>query len=185
MFHFSKLTSALAAAVLMVGISTGVVSASTIAPGAVSIIGDDAYDYQGVFAKGSGAATLTFSLKALGGLTLDGGATTLEVTGAFKKLVVTLDSVAATFLGNTLDIHGHIIGRSYGFATTLFASGDIKDLVLSWTDVINGPHPSKSGTVAQINLQLYTSAVPVPAAGLMLVSALGGIGALRRRARKA
>ena len=147
--------------------------ASTVSPGTVAIEADNDYDYQGTFDTSSGANTLTFDLTALNDLVLDSGVSTLEFTGKFSGLSVMLDGVAAQ-----LDFTGRL-ARAYSFDPTEFATGDSKSLVLSWDDVIRAKN-NRSG-VAQINLQLTTATVPLPAGGLLLLGALAGLAALRRR----
>lgn len=181
MFHFSKLTSALAAAVLMVGISTGVASAVTLLPGPTSIIGNEEYDYQSFFPRSAVGSTLTFTLKALEALTLGGEGDFLQLSGKFVGLSVKFDGFTLTALPPASPLSTTAV---YLIGPTAFLSGDVKSLVISWTKIIKPAGSTPTGK-AQIQLQLVTSTVPVPAAGLMLVSALGGIGALRRRARKA
>ena len=178
MFHFSKLTGALAAAVLMVGISTGVASAVTLLPGPTSIIGNEEYDYQSFFPRSAVGTTLTFTLKALEALTLGGEGDFLQLTGTFVGLSVKLNGSAVTELipaGTT---------RIFSIGPEAFLTGDVKSLVISWKKIIKPTGSTPTGK-AQVQLQLATSTVPVPAAGLMLMGALGGMGALRRRARKA
>lgn len=147
--------------------------ASTIAPGPVAIAADNDYDYQGTFDTNSGSKTLTFDLTALNRLMLDGGVSTLEFTGKFTGLSVMLDGVEAN-----LDLAG-ARARAYSFDQTAFAAGEMKSLVLSWDDVTRA-NTARSG-VAQINLQLETATVPLPAGGLLLFGALAGLAALRRR----
>ena len=147
--------------------------AATIAPGPVSIAADNDYDYQGTFNTNSGARTLTFDLTALNDLVLESGVSTLEFTGRFANLSVTLDGVDATL------VYDDRLARAYSFDTTAFMAGDAKALVLSWDDVTRARN-NRSG-VAQINLQMTTATVPLPAGGLLLIGALAGLAALRRR----
>ena len=63
-------------------------------------------------------------------------------------------------------------------ATFLFTAGSDDDLTLSFQNQTVGPFGFALDNVA-------ISAVPVPAAGLMLLGALGGLGALRRRRKAA
>ena len=163
MFHFSKLTGALVAAALMVGISTANVSASTLVPGSTNISPNAIYIYTENFNPG-GAGSRTFDLTALANLLLNGQVSTLEFTGKFKGLTVTWDSVVLVLTAPVAGI------RSVLLPTTVFSTGDLKSLVVAWTSVVGK---------ATINVQLST--VPVPAAGLMLLAGLGGLGALRRR----
>ena len=183
MFHFSKLTGALVAAALMVGISTANVSASTLVPGSTNISPDMTYAYTENFASGSGADSRSFDLTALANLLLNGQTSTLEFSGKFIGLTVTWDSVLLVL---TTPIAGI---RSALLPETAFSGGDLKSLVISWTNVQGLSCSSKKPKVCTgdgtINVQLTTSAVPVPAAGLMLMAGLGGLGALRRRGKKA
>ena len=168
MFHFSKLTGALVAAALMVGISTANVSASTLVPGSTNISPDSIYIYTENFNPSPLGGSRTFDLTALANLVLNGQVSTLEFTGKFKGLTVTWDSVVLVLTAPVAGI------RSVLLPTTFFATGDLKSLVVAWTSVVGK---------ATINVQLST--VPVPAAGLMLLAGLGGLGALRRRGKKA
>jgi hypothetical protein len=169
MLGMRKIT-ALALAIAMV---TGVAAqAATITPGTTNIDAPNAYDYQGVFQVGSGANTLTFGLDAIEALKLKGAVSTLQFTGSFTNINVSLDGVS---VAGVCILGGAACG--YQLAETAFNNGDFKNLVVSWDNVAGGIQTG----VAQVNLQLKTAAVPVPAAGLLLLCALGGLGALRRR----
>ncbi len=160
------------AAVLTAAMALPVVAtASTLNLGADNININKDYDYQDTYKTNSGAKTLTFNLTAITKLLLGGGVSTLEVTGVFAGLSVKLDGVAANV------VFGGPLARVYSFNPLAFATGATKTLVISWTNVTKNP---KKG-VAQVNLQLATSPVPLPAGGLLLAGALGGFAALRRR----
>ena len=164
MFHFSKLTGALVAAALMVGISTANVSASTLVPGSTNISPNAIYIYTENFNPSAVGGSRTFDLTALANLLLNGQVSTLEFTGKFKGLTVMWDNALLVLTAPVAGI------RSVLLPTTVFSTGDLKSLVVAWTSVVGK---------ATINVQL--SSVPVPAAGLMLLAGLGGLGALRRR----
>lgn len=122
---------------------------------------------------GPAAGSLTFSLDAIPPTEAELSAqlNTLEFTGTFNNLVITLDGEAATLVGTftntTLYEVDSIFNSTNGFT---------QELVISWDSV----SPAE-GISAGINIQGVVAAVPVPAGGLLLISALGGIMVLRRR----
>ncbi len=141
--------------------------------GVNEVIAGESYSYTEEVAVGAGSGNRVFNLTATPPATptLDGRVSTLEFTGLFENLAVFVNGVEV--LGqNGID------SRVFAFET-LFnaANGFTQSLLISFTDVLEGPATNSS--VATLNVQL--SAVPVPAAGLLLLSALGGAAALRRR----
>lgn len=66
--------------------------------------------------------------------------------------------------------------RTRGFAIfTQLSAGETDTLTLSFGDTVNTIRGGQAG------LQMTVAAVPLPAGGLLLLGALGGIAALRRR----
>ena len=65
---------------------------------------------------------------------------------------------------------------------TLLAAGGADTLTLSFGDTVDQPLVPGTDGEAGLQMTVYgVSAVPVPAAGFLLLGALGGIAALRRR----
>lgn len=103
-------------------------------------------------------------------LTLTGRGT---VVGAFMSWFDGANTIFATF--EDVVLNGSTVGVGAAF-TTLFTSPDAltQKLTLGWD--------SFTGNSIQVSTQV--SAVPLPAGGLLLLTALGGLAAARRR-RKA
>ncbi len=131
----------------------------------------DLYLYEEVLAGGAGAVTRTFKFSAaladlpLGllasNLTLTGKGT---LTGAFMSWFdgTTTQTVALS----------PVIGIGYGASlSTLLTSTALSTLKFGWT----------GSSAGRIQVSMQVAAVPLPAGGLLLVGALGGIAALRRR----
>ena len=98
----------------------------------------------------------------------------------FVGLSVTLTNASGTtVIAPTADTAN---GSIYDLST-IFDSGDLSQTItISWT----GMKDSRTGGRAFIGMQIITSApVPLPAGGLLLFAALGGVAALRRRKQAA
>lgn len=123
-------------------------------------------------AGGPGSRTFTFVVdSAAAPLTATGGSANLFIgnsntfTGAFLSWTSAMGTVFA--------VPSFYNGSAY-FAelATLFTSpnGLVQTLTLAWT-----------GYTGEVQLSIGVAAVPIPAGGLLLLSALCGIAALRRR----
>ena len=162
-------TLALATAVVM---APAVASAATVmldeAVNNEVFIGDTiAYGEGGISTGGS----LTFTIvngEQPTGVELVSAVTTLEFTGNFDDLVVTLGGNAAVEVGAFGSSTEYSVGTTFDSV-----NGFSQDLVVSWSGI--------TGSDAQIVISGLVASVPVPAAGLLLLTALGAAGALRRR----
>ena len=91
---------------------------------------------------------------------------TLNILGTFSDLTVSwVDSLTNTVLYTTAVVVGVT-----ELNTTFTAPSLSQDLVFSWTD-----------SAANVAFDFDVSAVPLPAGGLLLLTALGGLGVARRR----
>lgn len=139
---------------------------------------DNTYSYSNTALTGAGSLTFDLTATPPSQLELKTRFSVLEFTGTFVGLVIQLttgEGVEFATLTNTL-------GDVSEFALNTIFNNDrnfTQTLNISWTDVMTG-----DSAQAGILIQSTPSAVPVPAAGLLLLSALGGVAALRRR-RKA
>ncbi len=146
-------------------------SAVTLNTGYNTIVVDESYFYTETAITGGGSRQFVLDASPAT-LALRGEFNTLEFNGLFQGLSVTL----TTLMGTTAAVLTPGVGNSQvANLDTIFDSvnGLVQTLDIVWTGV--------TGTGAGIQIQANTSAVPVPAGGLLLVSALGGIAALRRR----
>ena len=131
---------------------------------------NDALFYAEAPISGAGVGSRTFSLDATPpqGTALSLETSTLEFVGQFSGLSVTLDGASLVQVGATAT------SRVFGIDSIFDATnGFSKTLVIAWTNI--------AGQGAGILIQAQASAVPIPAAGLLLLTALGGAAAMRRR----
>lgn len=163
---------------LAVALLPGVASATTVVVdgGSYDIFADD-YRFNDVFLVGDAADVLTFTFvnysTTAAALTVF-GATVQQLTAAFTDGVDISFGTFSTFIAQ---------GVTDGFETTiLLAANSSTDLVLDFGAVVE---KGAEGGSADIDFALEAAAVPVPAAGLMLLGALGGLGVLRRRKSRA
>lgn len=176
------ITAAEAATVDIAGVSTAVTVTADLGG-----LGLSAQPFGTATANGA-----TFTFPITGGSVSEGGAL-IEHQGSG----VTLSSVAATAtVGNFLIdtalslVSGDVIGGSSGVTFFIFGSGDAlpgvellisSDLATVLTQTFNAPDLAGATfgyAVPDVSL------VPVPAAGLLLVSALGAFAVTRRRRRE-
>ena len=102
---------------------------------------------------------------------------TLEFTGLFQNLVIKV----ATNMGDVFATLASTAGNVKFFQlNTVFNNdnGFSQSLEISWSGVANA---AGQDALASFNIQALPSQVPVPAAGFLLLGALAGFGALRRR----
>ena len=163
---------ALAAAALVAPIAASAATVSLNMNGNTIIAVGDDYENQFTIRTPSGAGGAFYDITAASALMIRGQAVTLEFTGRFNNLAVALDGSALTQLINTATV------RSYSIAAP-FSALQTQRLSISWSDV--SPNSTSPTGAAQFNVQFAPAAVPVPAAGLLLLTALGGAAALRRR----
>lgn len=126
-----------------------------------------------------GAGSREFTLTASSEIALASSFVALEFTGVFNNLKYFIVTAAGQINATAEVASGPV--RSYSL-DTIFDSvnGYAQTLKVTW----DGVNVKLGSTTAQFNIQAVPSEVPVPAAGLLLISALGGVAALRRR-RKA
>jgi hypothetical protein len=173
MMTFLRNATLAAAMTLSMGVAAHAATLNNLNTGVNSIVVDEVYFYQETLAA-SGADSRTFTLQSLIPLKLEGAVVTLTLrsVNAIRGLSVALTDL----MGSTVltPVSSTSTSVTYEFST-LFNSlnGLSQDLVIGWDAV--------TGRGAQFNVQIATSAVPVPAGGLMLVGAIAGLAALRRR----
>lgn len=107
----------------------------------------------------------------------DAEVSTLEFSGGFIGLTAMLGSTALTLSNLSATV------RQTSFSIFFSQLNNYTEtLIVSWTGVAPGSRNARSAT---LNLQGTASPVPVPAAGILLFSALGGLVAMRRRRKTA
>ncbi len=168
----SKLKYTAAAAAL--ALTPFAVSAATVVnDGGTYDVLADSYEFQESYDVGESGDTLTFTFENTSGA--DAAVTFFGVT-VQQNTAVFDDGVSVDFgtYSETFDE-----GDSGGDNTTFtIAAGDSATLTIMFGDVVDtGP----TGGSTDIDFTVEAAVVPVPAAGLLLLSALGGAVALRRR----
>ncbi len=128
-------------------------------------LGDDYYYNPDIDAGGAGNDTFTIQAGSVP-VSLEGATVTLEKVGQFTDFMVMVNGTVI------IPIFDMMSFSAYEFTTTL-AAGVPQNIVVSWSGV--------TGAGAQYDMQLLPAAIPVPAAGLLLITALGGVAAMRRR----
>lgn len=139
-------------------------------------LGND-YEYQETVRTGAGSTVFDLSATPPSALALAAKFVTLEFTGMFQGLQVFLTNNMGQV--NATKVIDSDIVRSFSLDTIFNdENGFDQTLTVAWSGVT-----VESGTdgVAQFNIQAVPSQVPVPAAGFLLLGALGAAAAVRRR----
>lgn len=171
-----------AAAVTLAFVGAGSAATLTPGPGSNAIIVDESYVFATAIVPNS-AGSLVFNLDVAAAdapILAEVAIGTVELSSDFVGLSVTLTNAAGTtVIAPTADTAN---GSIYDLST-IFDSGDLSQTItISWTGVTD----ARPNGRALIGMQIITSApVPLPAGGLLLFAALGGVAALRRRKQAA
>ncbi len=137
------------------------------APGAAPFLGN--VDAVG----GGGDFTATFSATPT-----NFGLMKLTILQSFVNLFDDLKVEWQTLGGATLAAVDPIVAGSAELQTKFDAVNSTQNLVFSWTDSVDS---TAGGTQRPRGFDFEVAPVPVPAAGLLLVGALGALGVARRR----
>ena len=168
----------------VVGISTllpmGAV-ASTLSP-ANTIVNGGSYDMVGAyffgetFATADVAGTRSFTFSNFDAISQNLELTVATVSALSEKFT---GGVTFTWLGSGLSLAvGEAITNFSGSLDNLIAAGASDTLVVAFGDPAIR---ARRGGLANFTVSLDASPVPLPAGGLLLLGALGGLTALRRR----
>lgn len=150
-------------------------AATTVTTGGTYDVLADAYRFEAGHQVGDAGGEYTFtfynSSSTAAALTLFGG-TVKQVTAAFD------DGVSIMF-GDKFT-RDYAEGETDFFRTTFtLAAGETQVLTIMFGDTVSVGRFGNGD--ANIDFSLAATTVPVPAAGLLLLTALGGAAALRRR----
>lgn len=155
-------------------------SAATITPadsgGAAFDLLADTYSFQEQFAVGDTGDTLTFDFENTSGS-----------TAAVTLFGWTVEQNAAAFTGGVdISFGTYVASADQGVSTGgnaqfFVGAGDTVTLTLTYGDVFDTFGSTHPDDLADIDFTVQAAIVPVPAAGLLLLTALGGAFAMRRR----
>ncbi len=165
-----KMTAAAAAAVMVMAGSASAVTVAT-AGNSYDITSDNLF--VGAVASNGGAGTYSVNftspvdpLKGKSNASLTSG-----ILNTFQGLTISWYDAATNSVLNTASVVAGITSLS----TTFSGANLSQNLVFNWTD----SKLTKNGLPIQFDFDV--SAVPLPAGGLLLLTALGGLGMVRRR----
>lgn len=181
MFDFARKTFLGLAAVLAMGFAgqTAQAAVVNITDGqTINFDVGDLYLFEEVL-TGTGAGSFSFNfiadaadtpLPVLAATANLFGVTGGSLSGAFLSWS-NVDGILSTVLLGDIVFNGDVLGVA-AVLSTVFTSPDLLEqtLTIGWTD--------REGTV---QFSANVAAVPLPAGGLLLIGALGGLAALRRR----
>lgn len=169
--------STLAAAALALLPAASIAATQQFNEGGLTLIElDNTYEYANdAILSGPGALSFELGATPPSQLELATEFTTLEFTGDFVNLLIKLTTNTGNKVANLV---GSLGSTTVYSLDTVFnkTEGFTQNLSISWDDVESGPNAQTS-----VAFQGVPSQVPVPAAGLLLLTALGGAAALRRR----
>lgn len=170
MFNALKMAAvALAAAVLMTGAASALTSVS--AGNSYDIRSDTLFIGQAASFGGAGsyAVNFTSSIEPIYGQA--NASVTINVLGTFSDLTMSWVDVATNTILNSTSILAGITTLD-----TLFSGNPQgQDLVFAWSNST----PTRDGS--PVTFDFDVASVPLPAGGLLLLAALGGLGLARRR----
>ncbi|WP_176559560.1 VPLPA-CTERM sorting domain-containing protein [Rubellimicrobium roseum] len=172
MFDTLKVAAFAAAMALVPAVAS---ATTTLAPGgSYDLLADDFF-FDGQFNIGDAGNTYTIaftnSSDKFAAISIL-GATVQQLSAAFT------DGVTFTF--GSLDPVKIAQDVSSGFETSLtVAAGETVNLSVQFGQVVDTG--VRKGGVADIDFAVEAAVVPVPAAGLLLLTAMGGLAAMRRR----
>ncbi len=165
-----KMTVAAAAAVMVMTGSASALTAVT-AGNSYDITSDNLFIGAASSNGGAGSYSVTFTSPTDPLVGKSNASVTLGVLSTFKGLTVSwLDSATSSVL-NTATVIAGITSLN----TTFSGASLSQKLVFNWSD----SQLTSSGRPVKFDFDV--SAVPLPAGGLLLLTALGGLGMVRRR----
>lgn len=144
-------------------------SAVTVAPNGSALVSiGDVIDGQFLESQGF-ASPVTFTVEATEAMSLRAGSATMLRIGSWTDPVLKFGKTGSEVIVTGSDANGN---RGFSLPTIILAAGETATVIFEFTGL-------GAGTGGQVSF--LTAAVPLPAAGWMLISALAGMGFLARR----
>lgn len=170
-----KLLRTIVPAVFAMVMMTGSASAvtSVVAGGSYDITSDTLFTGQVNSMGGSGSYSVNFTSPANPVFSTANAAITVGILGTFTNLTVAWYDAATNSLLNSTPILAGITTLNTIFQSNHDRLG--QDLVFSWDN------SSASTNNGPISFVFDVAPVPLPAGGLLLITALGGLALVRRR----
>ena len=180
MLDFARTAALGTVAALALGLGAPAAEAVTVVVenGSYDISGSEVFIGDVTASGGAGSWEVRFNSLVDPLYGLANASVTNIVAGTFSNLVMSWVAVSDGFVLDSIVVTPPIVSLSTKFTTSGILGGDDIDqwLRFTWDNSLDG---------ASFDFDVTISPIPLPAGGLLLIGALGGLAVLRRRKDKA